>query len=543
MTVTEHPSATSPAVTTPELDAPGRSFQYATAAMVAICAVDVVVGVYYRFTTTSKMWLDEAQTVNIASFPLRSIAGELRLDGAPPLYYYLLHVWMGVFGHSDMAIRALSGVFGVMALPLMWWVVRRGFGRLEAIAALAVLASSPFAVYFATEARMYSLVVLLVVAGIGSVQALLSRPTVPRALLLALVTALLLYTHYWSLYLFVVVGAWLGVIALRGHGERRRGGVYGLCALALGGIAWLPWVPTFLYQRAHTGTPWSAAPTLAAAFGWFASFVVNESVQAETLSLHLELALLCFVVLLVFGFAGAPAGRNKLDLLLTGQPRARALGAISIGTLAVGWVASREAGTAFQARYSSVVFPVLVILVALGIVALPTRWLQAGALALVSVLALWTTHWGAHVQRTQAGKVAVVLHQQVPHGSLVVVCPDQLGPSLLRYAGAPSYDFRGYPRFTSPSIVDWRDYRAALAATSPQAFSQRVTALAGDKPFYLVWSVGYGVHGTCTELRGALIRASGRRPTLLVAGERLVFYQSMNLLEYAPSPLTHSVPK
>lgn len=311
MTVTQQPSTTTDVAAPGELDAPGRSFHYATAAMLAICAVDVVVGVYYRFTTTSKMWLDEAQTVNIASFPLRSIAGELRLDGAPPLYYYLLHLWMGAFGTSDASIRALSGLFGVLALPLMWWVVRRGFGRLEAVAALAVLASSPFAVYFATEARMYSLIVLLVVAGIGAVQALLSRPTVPRALLLALVTALLLYTHYWSLYLYVVVGVWLAVVALRGSGPRRRGGVYGVAALALGGIAWLPWVPTFLYQRAHTGTPWSAAPTLAAAFGWFASFVVNESVQAETLSLHLELALLCFVVLLVFGFAGAPAGRTS----------------------------------------------------------------------------------------------------------------------------------------------------------------------------------------------------------------------------------------
>ncbi|HEV3213046.1 MAG TPA: glycosyltransferase family 39 protein [Acidimicrobiales bacterium] len=544
MTVTEDASATTPVVgRRRRLDTPRGSVQLAMVAMVAVCAVDVIVGVYYRFTTTSKMWLDEAQTVNIASLPLRSIGGALRHDGAPPLYYYLLHVWMGAFGHSDAAIRSLSGLFGVLALPLFWWVVRRGFGRVEALAALAVLASSPFAVYFATETRMYSLVVLLVVAGIGAVQALLSKPTGPRAALLAVITALLLYTHYWALYLLVVVGCWLLLVAVRGTDPRRRGGAYGLAALVAGSVAWLPWVPTFLYQRAHTGTPWSAAPTLAAAFGWFASFVVNESVQAETLSLHLELALLCFLVLLVFGFAGAPAGRNRLDLLLTGQPRARALGGIAIGTLAVGWVASRAAGTAFQARYSSVVFPVLVILVALGIVALPTRWLQAGALTLVSVLALWTTHWGAHAQRTQAGKVAVVLQAQVPTNSLVVVCPDQLGPSLLRYTGTTNYRFVGYPRFTTPVIVDWVDYKHALSTTSPQLFARQVVTLAGDKPFYLVWSVGYGVHQTCAELRGQLITASGRHPTQLVAGKRLVYYQSMNLLEYAPTTLTHALPK
>lgn len=536
MTVTEDASAAAPIVgRRRRLDTPRRSVQLATASMVAICAVDVVIGIYYRFTTTSKMWLDEAQTVNIASFPLRSIGNELRLDGAPPLYYYALHVWMGVFGHSDAAIRALSGLFGVLALPLIWWVVRRGFGRVEAIAALAVLASSPFAVYYATETRMYSLIVLLVVAGIGAVQALLSRPTVPRAGLVALVTALLLYTHYWSLYLYLVVGCWFLLIALRGTGTRRRGGVYGLVALAVGGIAWLPWVPTFLYQRAHTGTPWSAGPSLAAAFGWFASFVVNESVQAEVLSLHLELALLCFIVLLVFGFAAAPAGRNRIDLLLTGQPRARPLAGVAIGTLAVGWFASHEAGTAFQARYSSIVFPLLVILVALGIASLPTRWLQVGALALVSVLALWTTHWGAHVQRSQAGKVAIALQHSVAPGSLVVVCPDQLGPSLLRYA-APTYKFVGYPRFTPPRIVDWVDYKRAYATTSPAAFARRVTTLAGDKPFYLVWSIGYGVHHTCQALRGQLVAASGRHPVQLVAGKKLIFYQSMNLLAYEPHP-------
>ncbi len=510
------------------------------AAMLAIAAVDVVAGVYYRFTTTSKMWLDEAQTVNIASFPLSRIGTELRLDGAPPLYYYLLHIWMGAFGHSDAAIRALSGVFGLLALPILWWVVRRGYGRVEAIAALGVLASSPFAVYFSTEARMYSLVVLLVAAGMGATQALLSKPTVPRALLLAVIGALLLYTHYWALYLFVVVGCWFAFVALRGKGDRRKGARYGLGALVLAGIAWLPWVPTFLFQRAHTGTPWSNAPTLAAAFGWFASFIVNQSVQAETLSLHLELALLCFLVLLVFGIAASPVGRDRLELLLTGQPRARALTFVAIGTLAVGWAASRAAGTAFQARYSSVVFPVLVVLVALGIAALPTRWLQVGGLGVVSVLALWTTHWGAHVQRTQAGKVAVVMHQQVANGSLVAVCPDQLGPSLTRYAGVARYTWKGYPRFTTPNIVDWIDYRAAVDATTPEEFAQRITALAGDKPFYLAWSVGYGFHNICTELRSDLIRTSGRRPTSLVLGEKYVFYQSMNLLEFAPrTPARH----
>jgi mannosyltransferase len=498
----------------------------------AIVVADVVVGTYFRFFTTSKMWLDEVQTVNIASFPVRLIPHELRLDGAPPLYYVLLHFWMGFAGHSDAAIRALSGVFSVLTLPLAWWVVRKGFGRTEALAAVAVIATSPFAAYFAVEARMYSLVMFLVVAGIGAVQALLSRATVPRALLLAVVTALLLYTHYWAFYLVAVVGCWFAFLAVRERGERRRGACFGIAALVVGALTFLPWLPTFLWQRAHTGTPWSAPPTLASAVSWFAGFVVNQSVQDPSLSLHIELGLALFVLFAIFGFATRPVAPDRLEFRLTGQPRARALAFVALGTLAVGWVASREAGTAFEPRYSSVVFPVLAILIALGIAAVPTKWLQVSSLCAVSVLALWTTHWGAQVQRTQAFKLAPVLHAIAKPGTVVVVCPDQLGPTLLRYSGRTTYRYVGFPRFTSPWIVDWIDYEHAVSSTSLSQFAARVDSLAGASTFYLVWSPGYGFHHVCSDFVKVLSAASDRTPTLLVKAQKFEFYQSMNLLAF-----------
>ena len=510
--------------------------EFASWALYAIVAIDVVIGVAYRFITTSKMWLDEAQSVNIARLPVSQIPGALRRDGAPPLYYVLLHFWIGIVGNSDAAIRSLSGLFAVLALPLLWWVVRHGYGKTEALAALAVLAASPFAVYYATEARMYSLIVLLVIAGLGAVQALMARPTVPRALLLAVVAALLLYTHYWSLYLLAVVGVWLVYVSVRSSGERRRSGIYGIAALVLAGISFVPWVPSFLYQRAHTGTPWAAAPTLASAYGWLAGFVINQNIQDTNLSLHIELGLVLLILLLAFGFAARPAGRDRLEFRLTGQPRARVLGFIAVGTLVVGWIASRAAGTAFQPRYSSVVFPIIVVLVALGVAALPTRWLQVGALAIASVAALWTVHWGAHAQRTQAGKVATVLHAAVPAGAVVVVCPDQLGPSLLRYAGSTRYEYIGYPRFNSPLLVNWVDYKRAVQQATLSVFAHRVTALAGSAPFYLVWSKGYGFHAVCSDFATELSTVSGRTPQTLVVARKYVYYQAMNLLKYPPPP-------
>jgi hypothetical protein len=505
-------------------------------AVLAIVAVDVVAGVVYRFHTTSKMWLDEVQTVNISSQPLRQIPAALRRDGAPPLYYALLHFWMGIAGTSDAAIRALPGVLSLVTLPIMWFVVRRWFGRIEALCALGLLAASPFAVYFATENRMYSLVMLLVTAGIWAVMALFDAPTWPRAAAVAVIGALLLYTHYWSLYLLGVVGLWFVFVAVRERGPRQRAARLGIAGLVASGIAFLPWVPIFLYQSKHTGTPWAAPATLADAYGWIAGFTVNQSVQQVVTSLHTELSLLMLIVLLVLGFAAAPAGGDRIELRLTGQPRARVLAFVMVGTLGVGWAASLVANSAFQPRYSSVIFPIVVILMALGLAALPNRWLLVGVLAAASALSLWTVHWGAQVQRSQAGVVATVMHQTVPPGSVVAVCPDQLGPSLLRYAGASQYEFHGYPRYAAPDLVDWIDYKDAVAAAGANAFARRIVTAAGPEPFYLVWAKGYGLLTRCEDLAEALAQQSQRVPRTVVVAKKLGYYQSMNLVEYPPAP-------
>src|SRR5690348_16241867 len=68
----------------------------------------VVTGLVLRFWTSSHLWLDEALSVDIARLPLGDIPRALRHDGHPPLYYFLLHGWMSVFGEGDTAVRSLS---------------------------------------------------------------------------------------------------------------------------------------------------------------------------------------------------------------------------------------------------------------------------------------------------------------------------------------------------------------------------------------------------------------------------------------------------
>ena len=185
----------------------------------------LALGVVLRFVCQSDMWADEVLSVNIARLPLGRITTALRHDGAPPLYYLLLHAWMRVFGTGTASVRALSGLAGTLTLIPMWFIGRRldlrrvrlGLAPADAPAvvawsALLLFALSPFAIRYSTEARMYALVMLFVALGYLAVVRALERPTAVRLV------------ERGAAHRRVALHPLLVVLAARGHrGRRGRG--------------------------------------------------------------------------------------------------------------------------------------------------------------------------------------------------------------------------------------------------------------------------------------------------------------------------------
>ena len=182
-----------------------------------------MVGIVLRFVATSDLWFDEALSVNIAKLPLSELGEALRQDGAPPLYYTLLHFWIEVFGSGDFAVRAFSGLISVASLPLAYLAGKRIGGRAVAWWTVMILAASPYAIRYATESRMYALVMFLVLWGYLALRRALDSPTLGRLTVVAFVTALLVYTQYWCFYVLAVVGVGLLVAWWRGsRGDQAR---------------------------------------------------------------------------------------------------------------------------------------------------------------------------------------------------------------------------------------------------------------------------------------------------------------------------------
>ena len=490
--------------------------------IVVLACVGATIGVVLRFWTTSHLWLDEALSVNIAKLPLSQIPHALKQDGSPPLYYVLLHLWMRLFGSGDVAVRALSGVISVIALPMGWLAARRVRGATAGWVAVAFASMSPFAIRYGTEARMYALLILLTLLGFLALDRLLRATSLPGAVAVALVAGAIILTHYWGLYLVGVVGLGLLVLAAR---RRDRASVTAVIAVAAGGVPFLPWVPTFLFHLAHTGTPWATRPNFNAALDAIREWCGGGRPSGQALTL-LAIGL---VVLAVFG---AAEDRWRISLDLRTRPGARAVTAAWLGTLVVGMIIGMTVGAAFVVRYSAVVFPLFVLTVAVGVTVLGDERLRRGCVAAALVLGVFAGHTSVGAHRTEAGLATTAIRQTAQPGDVVVYCPDQLGPAASRLLPGGLVQLT-FPNAGAPERVDWVDYAKRNHAAQVAPFAAMLQERAGPHAIYVVWAPNYRTYGKkCETLLTAMAKLRPHNRKLVRASRR--YEERMGVVRFAP---------
>jgi mannosyltransferase len=467
---------------------------------VAAVVVVLAAGVVLRFVTTVDLWLDEAMSVNIARLPLSDLQSALEQDGAPPLYYVLLHFWIDIFGAGDVAVRSLSGVLAVATLPLAYLAGKRIGGRNVAWWAVLILAASPYAVRYATETRMYALVMLLVLWGYLALRRALESPTLGRLAVVTVVTALLVYSLYWSFYVVAVVGIGLLVAWRRGSPATRHAAPRIILAIAIGGLTLLPWLSTLTYQFQHTGTPWGDPVT-----PWFAfaraliGFVGGEE-RSEAFVLIVPM-----LVLPLLALFGVALDRRRIELDLHTRPAVRVETAAAFGILILGLTVSWIGGTAFDPRYAAVMFPLLVLVTAFGLTAFADARIRIGILVVLVGIGIVSAARNVSDERTQAAQSADVIRAEARPGDLVVYCPDQVGPDVSRLLEGMDLRQRTFPDGDRPERVNWVDYEDRLAAADPAAFGRRMLREAGDSTIWYVSSGGYrNVVGKCEALGATL---------------------------------------
>lgn len=182
---------------------------------------------------------DDIFTLRVCQLPWGELLDALRADVHPPFYFLLTKLWLGVFGPTEVALQAFSGVTFIACIATLY------YGVPEEDRAAAVVLLNPLGLLTARLGRMYALLLLLSIAAV-----LLERRSKWRPL--ALVHLLGSFTHIW--YFFFLAG--LGLSSLR------SAIVAGLSLIPYG----LLWVPVLLGQldKSKEAAAWLPAPTIPA---------------------------------------------------------------------------------------------------------------------------------------------------------------------------------------------------------------------------------------------------------------------------------------
>ena len=129
----------------------------------------------YRLSAQS-IWVDEMLTLSSSGVtaPLHPIDIFDNLHG--PLHSLLVFLWTKVAGQGEFALRFPSVVFSVLSLYAIWRLIRKLTNPRVAFVALAIMTVSPFHVWYAQEARNYSMLLFFAAMSFDSFLELIAEP-------------------------------------------------------------------------------------------------------------------------------------------------------------------------------------------------------------------------------------------------------------------------------------------------------------------------------------------------------------------------------
>lgn len=281
-------------------------------------------GATLRFATLDRQsfWLDELVTVSLLhrSFGdmLAAIPGS---EATPYLYYVLAWPWARLAGFGEVGLRSLSALVGAAIVPVAYGAGTALVSRRAGLMAAALVGVHPFLVWYAQEARAYSLFALLAACTVLFFGRALRTGGSWDHLGWAVSAALAIATHYFAVFLVLPEALWL----LTRSGTRRLAALAALLPTAVG----LAHVPLLLEQRG-AGNAVSGASLGARVAGVPKGLAVGYSFPAEIVGSLAAAALIVTGLVLLVTRASPEERRHALvpgglALAAIGAPIALAL--------------------------------------------------------------------------------------------------------------------------------------------------------------------------------------------------------------------------
>jgi len=198
------------------------------------------------------LWRDEAFTYLLAKKNLIDIITLTVKDYNPPFYYFFLHFWMKIFGHSEISLRLPSLIFywGTIYIVHHFILDVLKIKGKKSWVYLLLFLFNPILGYYAFEARMYSMLAFFATASFYFFYQRNKKSYL-------IVTILGLYTHYFMIFVVIVQ-----IVDLIIHGIRETKSFKGLKLIIYSLAAFFPWVMFFALTKKNISSFWISSMPL-----------------------------------------------------------------------------------------------------------------------------------------------------------------------------------------------------------------------------------------------------------------------------------------
>jgi len=189
------------------------------------------------------IWFDESYSSYITRFDYGQMLEFTAADVHPPLYYILLKTWAHVFGHTDFAMRAMSAIFGAIAILFAFLWLKYKYGASAAIMGSFMMSIAPIFVRYGQEMRMYTLVMAIVFAATYFLQLAIDNGRKVWWVIYALLLVAGMYTHYF------VAFAWVAhlVYLVKTYGKKIFQ-KHIILTYVSAVVLYIPWLPSLISQ-------------------------------------------------------------------------------------------------------------------------------------------------------------------------------------------------------------------------------------------------------------------------------------------------------
>jgi 4-amino-4-deoxy-L-arabinose transferase-like glycosyltransferase len=215
--------------------------------VLAFCIFLLALGLNLYHINQQSLTRDETFQVDVSRLPFAQMTAALTQDFVhPPLYYCLMHAWLWCFGVGDLQARLLSAAFGTGAVIVMYFLGNYLFGRRTAVCSSLILALSQLSIEYSQQARMYAALRFFVLCSVFTFFVAIRQKRAWAWWSSVVFMTLMIYTHYYSLFLAVVIF----VYALC---RRRRDGIPAMWLIGgmiLPLVCFVPWLFSGVVEQA-----------------------------------------------------------------------------------------------------------------------------------------------------------------------------------------------------------------------------------------------------------------------------------------------------